>query len=224
MAKDAAEDGRPMVLFTLSDCDPAGRQMPVSIARKLQAFRDLFYPDLKFEVVPVALKPEQVREIELPETPLKEGEKRASRWRDAFGIEQTEIDAPTTPARAPILRGMLHQAFEPYVDSTLCRRVREAKTEWEDAANEAISDHLDHAQIESLREGLAEGVSRLQRMIDDANEALSAMTDEVVLPPITVPGPEVDHTTYRPALVSIGDDWVTATRKLIQQKSYGGES
>jgi hypothetical protein len=49
IAKDAAEDGRPMVIFTLSDGDPAGRQMPVSIGRKLQAFRDLFFSHLEFE-------------------------------------------------------------------------------------------------------------------------------------------------------------------------------
>ena len=44
IAKEANEDGRPLMMFTLSDCDPAGHQMPVSIARKLQAFRDLFFP------------------------------------------------------------------------------------------------------------------------------------------------------------------------------------
>ena len=61
IAKEANDDGRPLVMFTLSDCDPAGHQMPVSIARKLQAFADLFFPDLRFEVVPVALTPEQVK-------------------------------------------------------------------------------------------------------------------------------------------------------------------
>jgi len=30
IAKDAAADGRPLVVFTLADCDPAGHQMPVS--------------------------------------------------------------------------------------------------------------------------------------------------------------------------------------------------
>ena len=44
IAKDAAEDGRPLVMITVSDCDPAGYQMPVSIGRKLQAFRDLLFP------------------------------------------------------------------------------------------------------------------------------------------------------------------------------------
>jgi hypothetical protein len=96
IAKDAAEDGRPMVMFTLADCDPAGYQMSVSIGRKLQAFRDLLFPELRFEVVPVALTVDQVRELGLPSTPLKETEKRADRWRQAFGVEQTEIDALAT--------------------------------------------------------------------------------------------------------------------------------
>jgi hypothetical protein len=86
IAKEANDDGRPLVMFTLSDCDPAGHQMPVSIARKLQAFHDLFFPNLRFEVVRVALTPEQVEAEDLPSTPLKATEKRASRWRDAFGI------------------------------------------------------------------------------------------------------------------------------------------
>jgi hypothetical protein len=40
IAKEADDDGRPLVMFTLSDCDPAGHQMPVSIARKLHARTD----------------------------------------------------------------------------------------------------------------------------------------------------------------------------------------
>ena len=40
-SKTAAEDGRHMVVSTVSDCDPSGWQMPISIARKLQAFKAL---------------------------------------------------------------------------------------------------------------------------------------------------------------------------------------
>jgi hypothetical protein len=92
IAKDAVDDGRPLVLFTLTDCDPAGWQMSVSIARKLQALKDLLFPSLRFEVVPVALTPDQVAELGLPSTPLKETEHRASRWRAryAFCLHATE--------------------------------------------------------------------------------------------------------------------------------------
>ena len=40
-----------MVIFVLADFDPAGHQMAVSIGRKLQALRDVFFPNLRFEVV-----------------------------------------------------------------------------------------------------------------------------------------------------------------------------
>jgi len=140
IAKDANADGRPLVVFTLSDCDPAGHQMPISIARKLQAFKDLFFHHLEFEVVPVALTVEQVEAEGLPSTPLKLGEKRAADWREAFGIDQTEIDALTTPTRRPILERFIRQAFKPYIDRTLDRRVADAKAEWNTAAQDRRAD------------------------------------------------------------------------------------
>jgi hypothetical protein len=87
--------------------------MAVSIARKLQALRDLFFPSLRFEVVPVALTSEQARDEELPSTPLKETEQRADRWKKAFGIEQTEIDAMLTPSKRSALQRIVRQAFKP---------------------------------------------------------------------------------------------------------------
>ena len=126
IAKDAAKDGRPLVVITISDCDPAGHQMPVSIGRKLQALHDLLFPNLKFEVVPAALTVDQVRDLDLPSTPLKETEKRASRWREAFGVEQTEIDALAT-LRPDDLREIVDGAFDPYFDRTLKARVDTAE-------------------------------------------------------------------------------------------------
>ena len=88
MAKDAAADGRTMVVLVLADCDPAGHQMAVSIGRKLQALRDLLFPAMEFEVVPVALTGEQVRELKLTFDTL-EGNGKESRqvargvWRRA---------------------------------------------------------------------------------------------------------------------------------------------
>ncbi len=93
MAKIGAEDGRPMVVLTFSDCDPAGWQMPLSIGRKLQGLKALLFPDLEFEVYRVALTPDHVREYGLPSTPLKETEKRADKWTAATGVMQTEIDS-----------------------------------------------------------------------------------------------------------------------------------
>jgi hypothetical protein len=221
IAKDAAEDGRPMVMFTLSDCDPAGRQMPVSIGRKLQAFKDMFFPGLEFEVVPIALTPEQVRAERLPETPLKEGEKRASRWREAFGVDQTEIDALTTPAKAEVLRRIVRQAFDPYIDPTLTARVRQAHDEWDEEAQRILEEQLDGDHLARIRAEAETKLEELREQINKINEQLQLTTGDIELPPIEVPQPEVDLDPDRQALVSFDYDWVAASRALIRHKSYG---
>jgi hypothetical protein len=220
IAKDASEDGRPMVLFTLADCDPAGRQMSVSIGRKLQAFRDLLFPNLQFEVVPVALTVEQVLELGLPSTPLKETEKRASRWREAFGVEQTEIDALAT-LRPDVLRGIIEAAFDPYWDATLEDRVAEAWAQWRAEAQEAIDEQIDPEVLAALRSEAAGRLTELEAVIADINERLHLAADRFDLPVIEVPEPEIDEDAARQALVSLGDDWVTATRALVARKQYG---
>ena len=142
MASDAAEDGRPLVVFTLADCDPSGRQMPISIGRKLQALRDALFPDLEVEIVVAGLEPEQALALGLPSSPLKEKEMRAGRWIREFGVEQTEIDALAT-LRPDALVEMVEQAIAPYFDATLAERVEEAEEEWRAEVEALIADGTD---------------------------------------------------------------------------------
>jgi hypothetical protein len=220
IAKDADADSRPMVLFTLADCDPAGRQMPVSIGRKLQAFKDALFPKLRFEVVPVALTVEQVRELGLPSTPLKEKEKRASRWREEFGIEQTEIDALAT-LQPDVLREIVERAFDPYYDRTLEGRVSEARDEWMERAQEAIDQQIDPDVLAELRGRAVNRLAELEAVIAEINEQFQLAADRFVLPEIEIPTPEIDENAPRQALVAFDDSWVEATRALIARKSYG---
>jgi hypothetical protein len=222
IASDAVEDGRPLVLFTLADCDPAGRQMPVSIGRKLQALRDLLFPNLRFEVVPVALNPDQVAALGLPSTPLKETEQRASRWREAFGIEQTEVDSLST-LRPDVLREIVERAFDPYVDRGLRKRVTLAEVEWRRQAASALEAQIDQEHLEALRTEAAGRLAELEDVIADINARLRlAAADHFSLPIIVVPQPEVDEDEPRHALVSLDQDWAEATRALIARKAYGG--
>jgi hypothetical protein len=220
IAKDAAEDGRPLVVFTLSDCDPAGHQMPVSIARKLQALRDLLFPTLRFEVVPVALTVGQVREFDLPSTPLKETEKRASRWRNAFGVEQTEIDALAT-LRPDVLRDIVDNAFSSYFDTSLSQRVEEAKARWLEDAEEVISNQINDEVLSELREQASLHLGELRDEIDHINEQIQLATDAVTLPEIEVPQPEVEQEVERQALIKFDHSWIEQTLALIAHKSYG---
>jgi hypothetical protein len=224
IASDANRDGRPLVMFTLSDCDPSGRQMPVSIGRKLQAFKDLLFPDLRFEVVPVALTPEQVKAEDLASAPMKEGEKRADRWFEAFGIHQTEIDSLTTPSMRHVLARIVEQAFKPYHDRLLVLRVEKAKLAWYAKARQVIADGIDAERLDEIRTRATEKLETLRTEIDAINEALqiAASTDTVELPEVEVPEaspPDLEPT--RQGLVFFDDDWVTASRALIEHKSYG---
>jgi len=188
-----------MVLFTLAHCDPSGFQMSVSIGRKLQAFKDLLFPDLEFEIVPVALTIEQVGALGLPSSPLKETEKRADRWREAFGVEQTEIDALAT-LQPNVLRNIIEQAFDPYYDRTLNDRVDAARREWMEDAQEAINEQVDAEMLEEIKQEASEKLEELRSVIDDLNDRLSLAADRFTLPAVEVPEPEIDEKASRQSL------------------------
>jgi hypothetical protein len=208
-------------VFTISDCDPAGYQMPISVARKLQALQDLLYPDLDFEVRPVALTVDQVREMGLPSTPLKETERRADRWRDAFGVEQTEIDALCT-LQPDALRKLVQDAVEPFFDSTLGARVWAAKEEWTAAAQAELDAHLDAGILDTIREQAGVRLAELESEIETLNKALrQSVPTNVTLPAVVIPDPVIDESLHGTPLVSSGWSWAEQTRALIARKSYG---
>jgi hypothetical protein len=222
MAKDGAADGRPMVVLVLADCDPAGHQMAVSIGRKLQAFRDLCFPHLEFEVVPVALTVEQVRDLGLPSTPLKETERRADKWREAFGVEQTEIDALAT-LRPRVLEEIVTDAIEPYYDASLAGRVADARREWQAAAQRLLEEQIDGDALAALRDHAASRLAELEAEVDSINEQLRMATaDHFELPAIDIPAAVVDEELARQAsLISSTWPWAEVTRTLISRKAYG---
>jgi hypothetical protein len=223
MASDAGRDGRPMRVFTLADCDPAGHQMPVSIGRKLQALRDLEFHELDFELRQVALTVDQVRDLGLPSTPLKETEKRGDRWRDAFGIEQTEIDALAT-LRPDILRRIVRDALAPFYDDTLYRRVRAAHDEWQVEAQHVLDEHIDQDMLAEVR-GLAE--ARLAEVRDRfeeiRNELRVPIPYGIDLPEIKIPDPVVAENLHGKPLVSSSWSWLEMTAALRSHKAYDKE-
>jgi hypothetical protein len=233
MAKDGAEDGRPMVVFTVTDFDPAGFQMPISIGRKLQALRDLCFPGLQFEVVPVALTVDQVRRLDLPSTPLKETERRADKWREEFGVEQTEIDALAT-LRPQVLREIVEEALKPYFDSTLARRIAEAKDQWGQQAQEVIDGHVDadelvniQGEAEDIEVESAERVEAINTEMAERADALDKRLREMVagikLPKPVLPEIRLAERLPHAVIISSEWGWVEGTRALKARKTYGGE-
>ena len=173
MARLGAADGRPLIVFTFTDFDPTGNNIPATVARRLQAFRDLLYHDLEFEVRPVAMTDEQVRSLDLPSTPLKETEARAPEWIERYGgLEQTEIDALST-LRPEILTEIAESAIAPFFDASLAERQQAAEQAWQDAAQEVL-DNLDRSSLAPIERRMRKQSQKIGPIAERFNTAADA--------------------------------------------------
>jgi len=87
---------RPVRILYISDFDPAGRGMPVAVARKIEFELDRQEEQLGFkdvEIRPIILAYEQCQQYRLPRTPIKASERRGARFEERFGEGATELDA-----------------------------------------------------------------------------------------------------------------------------------
>jgi hypothetical protein len=222
LARTGAEDGRRMVIFYLADCDPAGHQMAISVSRKLQAARDLSFPDLDFEVRRIALTPDQVRQYDLPSTPLKPTERRASTWQRKTGVQQTEIDALAT-LQPDLLRQIVMEATAPFFDSGLDKRVRQARWEWEADAERVLLDQIGEEQLAQLRADAEAKLDDLQDQAAELNDALVVDRIEGVdLPevPKVIRGQANGVDGLPPPLINSDDDFADQCQRLRAHKAY----
>ena len=250
LAERAAADGRPLALFCITDCDPSGHQMTISIARKMQALRDLQFPKLDVDVIHVGLTPDQVREFGLPSSPLSDNEKRAGRWTELMGVEQTEVDS-LLALHPGALAQMLRDAIEPYFDPTLDERVSLVGRAWRRVASAAINEAIGGdpdlaarlAEIEARAEDIRQKIEtldaetsrvaveteRINAEGDDirseaavVNVDLAALAGAIDLDPPDLPEADLpDRPTNGPNLVlSSAWDWVEATRRMKARKAY----
>lgn len=219
MAKLAVEDGRPMVVFYISDADPSGWQMPVSLARKLQAFKANEFPTLDFEVHRVALTPEQVREYGLPSTPLKDTERRADKWQKAMGVEQTEVDA-LAALQPELLHEIVTDAVSQYFDHQLGSRVRAAEWDWEQSA-QAVLDAAGGEHLAQLRAETAALLADKRAEIEELLEAVHVTPEQlgIELPPLP-DMPEPDVAPRLEPLCSSRWPFRVQCEQLIAAKNY----
>jgi hypothetical protein len=219
MATVGAADGRPMVVLCFSDSDPGGWQMPISIARKLQAFRVLLCPELDFEVHRVALTPDQVREYGLPYTPLKETERRGDSWRELMGVEQTEIDALAS-LRPDLLREIARDALDQFFDHTLDSRVFAAESQWYRDAAWTLENSTDQAALGQLRTLAAERLTEMQDEIRQLNAQMRVAADGFELPPIPEAPPAAVPIRRSAPLIDSRWSFAEQCHALIESKAY----
>jgi hypothetical protein len=217
-ARRAAEADWSLVVLYFNDFDPSGNQMAVSVARKMQALRDLVHPNLNVQLHQVALTLKQVVRLGLPSYPLKETEKRSDKWRATTGREQTEIDA-LAALREDDLRDIVEEAIRPFYDETLAERTATAQERWEIEAADYLEANPVYAEnrteILSAYQELDSAATRINEQQAEAYEVLQELEPLEFNPP----QPEVGVTAPDP-LFTTDEDYVTATLRLKARKDY----
>lgn len=111
---------KPARIFYISDFDPAGQQMPVSVARKLEFYAR--YEGLDIRLRPLALTEAQVLQYKLPGIPTKASDSRAAGFIERFGDRATELDA-LEALHPGVLHRLVADTLAPYVDESKVRAI-----------------------------------------------------------------------------------------------------
>ncbi|MGI8656853.1 MAG: hypothetical protein ACR2LC_16735 [Pyrinomonadaceae bacterium] len=145
------ESEKPARIFYISDFDPAGKCMPVSVARKIEFNILKDRPNVDMRVFPLMLSAEQVRLFRLPRTPIKETERRRSAFEKRHGSGAVELDALQALQPGAFER-IVREAVERYYDTDLTERVGDARRAFEEYATNTwqavINQYAD--QIDAL--------------------------------------------------------------------------
>lgn len=136
---------RPARILYVSDYDPAGLGMPISVARKIEFLLQQGDEDLDIRLHPILLTRSQVQEYKLPRTPVKQGDKRRTRWAEEHGEGQVELDAMEALHPGELHR-IVEEAILQYYDRTLQSRADRKRRELTTALNEYREDVLEDAE------------------------------------------------------------------------------
>jgi hypothetical protein len=185
-------------ILYISDFDPSGERMPVSVARKIEFLLRRDGHDLDIRLDPLILTREQVQHYRLPRIPIKDSDKSKARFEAQHGEGAVELDAlealhPGELAR--IVRAAVNVYREPArrAARTNAAIANEANRVYQDHTNAACVEFADEisdlrdafaattAENEADQEALAniarEATERSQVHVDAMNERMAALHD-----------------------------------------------
>ena len=130
---------KPVRIFYISDFDPAGETMPISVARKIEYLSETS-KDIKLK--PLMLTKEQCVEYNLPRTPIKESDKRKGGFETRHGAGATELDALEALHQGEMGLILQHE-ISPYVDAESYNAVIEENQRVQQAIKEVLQERLE---------------------------------------------------------------------------------
>lgn len=229
----------PARILYISDYDPAGVGMPISVARKIEFFQqDPEFRRLDIRLQPICLTQEQVNRYRLPRIPVKDSDRRKPGWEQSHGAGAVELDA-LEALRPGELARLVTAEIGNYYDPTLRTRAHEQRRRLEAELNELRQDALEaHGynelaadyealtlDFEETEKAFAELVTRFQPQIDAYADRLAELKARAVDIHAAVMdelnGVAVDMDAYQlpePELPEESDDLLYDSRRgYIQQ-------
>ena len=181
-------------ILYISDYDPAGLGMPISVARKIEFFQSQNGDDLDIRLQPVMLTADQVREYKLPRTPVKDSDLRKAGWEASHGEGQVELDALEAlyPGKlATIVEKAILNYYDPALGGRAEREKKQLTARVEDECEGILSKYtLNTEEITDKYDSLVEQMADLQERFT------------VLVEPFQ---PEID--AYRQHLSDIKESW-----------------
>ena len=222
LVKRVQRADRPCRIFYISDFDPAGFGMPVSVARKVEFFLRDGNLDLDIRLEPIALTQDQVQTYRLPRTPIKETEKRRGAFEGVHGEGAVELDA-LEALHPGTLASIVETALLEYYDGDIEGQAREQRRALQkrlsDERNGALADL--EPEIDELREHFDQAVADFGAAVSGLRERLAGLHKDIVgrLEEVDVNTGEYPLPDPKTAWED-GDTLFDSTREYLEQLAY----
>jgi hypothetical protein len=195
LVRRVREHRRRTRILYISDHDPSGECMPVSVARKIEHLLRRGGDDLDIQLNPLVLTPQQVEQFSLPRIPLKETDRRRAQFEARHGAGAVELDA-LEALHAGELRRIVEAAIDRFreparrlrseirrVEATAMRQALEvghAVRARHAGSIDQLRDEWEAAQTEiaTHREAIARTITDAERAVAEHHQAIQARLDE----------------------------------------------
>ncbi len=214
---------KPCRVFYISDFDPAGRSMPIAVSRKIEKFVQDSMNHFDIRLFPVILTQEQCQKYQLPRTPIKDNEKRKTKFEERYGEGATELDALEALYPGEI-RKILKKVVWQYRDEDLNNRIYDAKSRLqkdlekiEKSIKEEYQDQIDalEKEYEALSEEFSESIEGIRNRFENLSQAIRNELEEKALHIEDYPVPEGQEAE------ELGEGLYNSDRDYIDQlKAY----
>lgn len=161
---------KPARVFEVTDFDPAGNDMPTAVARHLEFYRQRYAPEVEVKLIPLMLTAEQAEG--LPRIPIKETDRRRSRFEALYGEGAVELDA-LEALRPGEFERIIREAVEPYLDLNINRRRNQALGEARVEVTRLWSERM-----QPLKADLAKIVSEYRLIATEYEQRLEELNEE----------------------------------------------